>query len=164
MSLIDFPSSPSLGQNYTFNGRTWEWNGYAWDIIGLSGGGGGGGFSGNLYSLNDVNLVNLSSGQALLYNGAYWINENIVNSLNGEVGDVLALSNIPTPDPYVSFDANLGTISNLSYIEGNNGDQSVLTVIGDLVVTGSIIASNPYSIILGDTVDTNPEDIDGGQF
>jgi len=27
---IDFPSSPTLNQRYTFNGRTWQWNGSAW--------------------------------------------------------------------------------------------------------------------------------------
>jgi len=27
---IDFPSSPTLNQTYTFNGRTWKWNGTAW--------------------------------------------------------------------------------------------------------------------------------------
>lgn len=27
---IDFPSSPTLNQQYTFNGRTWQWNGTAW--------------------------------------------------------------------------------------------------------------------------------------
>jgi hypothetical protein len=27
---IDFPSSPTLNQRYTFNGRTWQWNGTAW--------------------------------------------------------------------------------------------------------------------------------------
>lgn len=163
MSLIDFPSSPNLGQKYTFNGRTWEWNGYAWDISGATGGGGST-FSGNLYSLNDVALTDPYVGQALVYDGSKWINDKVVNSLNGDTGHVIALSSTPTINPYVNFDANLGTISNLSYIEGNDGDGSVLTVLGDLVVTGSIIANNPYSIILGDTVDTKPEDIDGGQF
>lgn len=27
---IDFPSSPSIGQTYVFNGRAWTWNGSAW--------------------------------------------------------------------------------------------------------------------------------------
>ncbi len=29
---INFPSSPTLNQNYTVGTKTWVWNGYAWDI------------------------------------------------------------------------------------------------------------------------------------
>lgn len=29
---IDFPSAPTLGQLYTYGGRSWQWNGYAWDL------------------------------------------------------------------------------------------------------------------------------------
>jgi len=31
MSII-FPSSPAVNQTYTFNGRTWYWNGSAWQL------------------------------------------------------------------------------------------------------------------------------------
>ena len=31
MSNIDFPSSPSVNDEYTFNGRTWVWNGSGWE-------------------------------------------------------------------------------------------------------------------------------------
>lgn len=27
---LDFPTSPTLGQTYTFNGKTWQWNGTGW--------------------------------------------------------------------------------------------------------------------------------------
>ncbi len=30
MAVINFPSSPTVGQSYTFNGRTWTWNGQGW--------------------------------------------------------------------------------------------------------------------------------------
>lgn len=30
MALIDFPSSPSLNDEHTFEGRTWLWNGTGW--------------------------------------------------------------------------------------------------------------------------------------
>ena len=29
---IDFPSSPTLYQIYVFGSRSWQWNGYAWDV------------------------------------------------------------------------------------------------------------------------------------
>lgn len=28
---LNFPNSPSLGDIYTFSGRSWRWNGVAWD-------------------------------------------------------------------------------------------------------------------------------------
>lgn len=29
--VIDFPASPVTGQAYTYSGRTWVWNGAAWE-------------------------------------------------------------------------------------------------------------------------------------
>lgn len=29
--MIDFPTSPVVNQTYTFNGRTWVWNGSGWE-------------------------------------------------------------------------------------------------------------------------------------
>lgn len=36
MPIIDFPSSPSVNQTYTFEGRTWKWNGVGWQIFNSS--------------------------------------------------------------------------------------------------------------------------------
>ncbi len=33
MPTIDFPSSPSVNQTYTFEGRTWKFNGVGWQIF-----------------------------------------------------------------------------------------------------------------------------------
>lgn len=30
---LNFPSGPTSGAIYSFNGKTWTWNGYAWDIL-----------------------------------------------------------------------------------------------------------------------------------
>lgn len=30
---LSFPSSPTLNQEVTQNGRTWRWSGYAWQIV-----------------------------------------------------------------------------------------------------------------------------------
>jgi hypothetical protein len=35
------PASPTVGQTYTANGRTWSWTGAAWELVAASGGGGG---------------------------------------------------------------------------------------------------------------------------
>jgi hypothetical protein len=32
MALINFPTSPTLYQSFTFGAKTWIWNGYAWDL------------------------------------------------------------------------------------------------------------------------------------
>ncbi len=31
---INFPDTPTLNQSFTASGRTWTWNGYAWDSVG----------------------------------------------------------------------------------------------------------------------------------
>jgi hypothetical protein len=33
---IDFPAGPTTGQTYTYLGRSWVWNGTAWDSVGAS--------------------------------------------------------------------------------------------------------------------------------
>jgi len=33
---LDFPSSPSVGDVYTYNGRSWQWNGTAWTLVATS--------------------------------------------------------------------------------------------------------------------------------
>jgi hypothetical protein len=30
MATLNFPASPTVGQTYTANGKTWQWNGTAW--------------------------------------------------------------------------------------------------------------------------------------
>jgi hypothetical protein len=35
---LDFPTSPALNEIYTYGGRSWQWNGTAWDVYTASGG------------------------------------------------------------------------------------------------------------------------------
>jgi len=35
MAEINFPSTPFIGEPYTFGNKTWIWNGYAWDFNGV---------------------------------------------------------------------------------------------------------------------------------
>ena len=103
-------------------------------------------------------ITGFSSARPLAINNVN--NVTGVTKLNLATGDVLALSNIPTPTSGINFDANLGTIKNISNIEGNNGTNSVLTITGDLIVTGSITATTAGTVIVGDIEDTNPTDPD----
>jgi len=32
---LDFPTSPTLNEIYTFGGRSWIWNGTAWDVYSI---------------------------------------------------------------------------------------------------------------------------------
>lgn len=32
MSEINFPNSPTLGQTYSFNNISWQWNGSSWIV------------------------------------------------------------------------------------------------------------------------------------
>lgn len=34
MAVINFPTSPTVGDIYTFNGRSWQWNGSGWQTVG----------------------------------------------------------------------------------------------------------------------------------
>lgn len=31
--MIEFPSSPAVGDTYTYNTRTWAWNGDGWERV-----------------------------------------------------------------------------------------------------------------------------------
>lgn len=42
MAAIDFPSSPTVNQQYVFGVQTWEWDGISWNIVPTIGDGGGG--------------------------------------------------------------------------------------------------------------------------
>lgn len=66
MAALDFPTSPTIGDQYSANGRTWEWNGVSWGVIPASA---------LLSGLGDVTLTSPTSGDSLQYNGTKWVNK-----------------------------------------------------------------------------------------
>lgn len=86
---LDFPSTPTLNQTYTFGGRSWKWNGDAWEsVTSLI----------TLDNLLDVTVSAPADGQVLKYNSAsaVWINDSdlegtTINSLD-DIGDVTITS------------------------------------------------------------------------
>ena len=34
---LDFPPTPALNEIYTYEGRSWQWNGIAWDVYSPAG-------------------------------------------------------------------------------------------------------------------------------
>lgn len=77
MPTINFPTSPYSGQSYNFNGRTWYWNGYAWDVSTSTSGGGSGTAVQYLDQLADVTIYDPYVGQALIFNGSEWVNDYV---------------------------------------------------------------------------------------
>jgi hypothetical protein len=59
---INFPASPTLNQTYTYGSKTWQWNGYAWDIVGLS-------FDSEIIPLDDIS--NQFDGQQIRFMPTY---------------------------------------------------------------------------------------------
>lgn len=89
---LDFPSSPSPNQIYTYGSRSWIWNGVAWDSYAVS--------SGNVTSVNGLtgelglsggNSISInSSGNTLVvsYTGTGSSFNDVVTSFNGKTGSV----------------------------------------------------------------------------
>lgn len=90
MPTINFPSSPASGQIYSYNGRTWTWNGYAWDSsitivddeikVIIEGG------AEYLRELKDVNIYDPYVGQVLVYDGNLWVNDYVTAVDDGTGG------------------------------------------------------------------------------
>ena len=87
-----FPTNPPLDAEYSFEGKTWRWNGTAWVLLypgtasdpGDGGGGdnGGGGNSGDIEVLDDLLDVNLGEGPKISGSHGYYVNQD-VNLPNG---------------------------------------------------------------------------------
>jgi hypothetical protein len=91
MATINFPSNPVLNQEYTFNGKTWRWNGTGWVLTFPNNTINGYPISGNpelvLNDLIDVTINNPVSGNILAYdfNTLTWKNTDIGILINNSV-------------------------------------------------------------------------------
>ena len=85
---INFPSSPSSNQIYSYGGSSWIWTGYAWNSYSPTG----------LYldDLQDVDTAGVSSGQALVYNGSYWTYGSVAASGGGSGGGFTSSGSPPS--------------------------------------------------------------------
>ena len=65
---LNFPTGPTSGATYTYSGKTWRWNGYAWDIVSPSFVNTLNGATGNLSITGSANqvTVNTSSPQIVI--------------------------------------------------------------------------------------------------
>jgi hypothetical protein len=126
MPNINFPSSPALNQTYSFNNRTWIWNGSGWKVVTPN--------MPTVGTLSDVVLTSPTNGQALTYDTATskWINSTVasaggVTSFNTRTGAVtltsLDVTNALTFTPYNStnpagYTSNVGTVTSVSASAG----------------------------------------------
>ncbi len=132
---LDFPSSPSLNAEYTYNTKTWVWNGSAWSlkktgssaildlILGVDGAGSG----------LDADLLDGQHGSYYLDWGNITSKPDPVITLAGDLTGSVTLTDLSSGTLTATIAANsveLGTdtagnyvasISNGSYITGGNG-------------------------------------------
>jgi len=66
MAALNFPAAPSVSDQYTANGKTWEWDGTSWNVVPANA---------LLSTLGDVSLTSPTSGDSLHYNGSSWVNK-----------------------------------------------------------------------------------------
>ena len=85
MAVLNFPTSPTTGERYTANGRTWEWNGVSWGVIPASA---------LVSGLGDVTLTSVTTGDLLQYDGTDWVNATTELNDNTDV----SLTSVTTGD------------------------------------------------------------------
>ena len=136
---IDFPASPTLNVTYTFGGRTWKWNGTAWES------------TSSLITLDNILDVTISSpanGQLLKYNSAsaQWVN----GADNIQVG-ITAVNEIDTSAGNLIIDSFGGTTT----VDDN------LIVSGDLTVNGTTTTINTTTLNVSDNIVILNNDVTG---
>jgi hypothetical protein len=141
---LDFPPSPSLNQIYTISGKSWKWNGEAWESYTFS----------------------TSAGTISGTPNEISISESGGNYTVGLPSDVVVGSGISTN--YLNF-ANGATFSGnssgvtLSNTLNVSGD---LNIAGRLLVDGVIVSKSGFSGFTGNGIvePVTDVDLDGGEF
>jgi hypothetical protein len=92
--MINFPSNPTTGDVYSFQGRIWRWNGVSWRTIASSYSGNViiiGGSSGNVVSVNgQTGIVTLSTANVAEYGNLYFTNSRAIGALTAGAGISIA--------------------------------------------------------------------------
>lgn len=135
MPVLNFPSNPTLNQTYSFNGKTWIWNGQGW-ALSKSGALNGivignvvpaaGTFTtlaANTFSANSLNIAGVIQANAINSNTSISALGNVTGgnfSTTGTVSSNTVLSNTITATGNVAV-GNLSTAGNISaqYFIGN---------------------------------------------
>jgi hypothetical protein len=141
---LDFPPSPSVNNTYSFGGKTWKWNGAAWEVY---------------FSIDSGAAVVGTSFEVEVTAGA-------TQYIIGLPNDVVLGGGISTN--YLNF-ANGATFSGnssgvtLSNTLNVSGD---LNIAGRLLVDGVIVSKSGFSGFTGNGIvePVTDVDLDGGEF
>ena len=157
---ITFPSNPTVGQQFTAAGITWEWNGSSWESLPPASSSGGG--STTLGGLTDVTLSSLSTDQVIRYDGSSaWLNEqnNILNvttkaSDNVNLAVILgsaATGNVETfADDTLYYNPSTALMSGVSI----SGTSTGLSGNPNITVTNLTVSGNANFTSTGDATFT----------
>jgi hypothetical protein len=126
---LDFPPSPSLNEIYTFGGRSWKWNGTAWDSYNPAAG-------------DVVSSLNGTTGSITLAAGS-----NVGITTSGTTITISSTSSGGISGPYViSFNGLTGSVQGVSSFNGLTGSvQGVSSIRG---LTGTVGLTNGSGISL----------------
>lgn len=127
MPAINFPSNPSVNQNFTVGSNTWIWSGTAWNIKPPGS---------NLDDLTDVDLTGVLDGQVLYYNGATssWGPLSLTSSFNGgSISNTLQIQN---------SSSSSGTGSGALVVLGGVGIGGALNVGSSGTFSGALSGTN----------------------
>lgn len=120
---LDFPSSPTINDTYSFGGNTWRWNGTAWENYSSSKG------------FSYVSSVNGLSGHMSLSAGNDITLSNVGQNIVISIDDGGILNNVPIATTssrgVASFDANTFNVSTTGHVAVKTGINAKRIVILD---------------------------------
>ena len=143
---LDFPPSPSVNNTYSFGGKTWKWNGAAWEVY---------------FTIDSVAAITGTSFEVEVTAGA-----STGQYIIGLPNDVVVGSGISTN--YLNF-ANGSTFSGNSFgvtLSNNMNISGDLNIAGRLLVDGVIVSKSGFSGFTGNGIvePVTDVDLDGGEF
>ena len=141
---INFPSSPSVNDSHTANGKTWIWNGEYWKLYGAQ-------IKGVSLEISDTAPSNpvpgdmwfeSDTGSTFTYYDGAWVElgntATVTTFLTDADGDTIVHVEESADEDVIRFD--------VAGIEKGYFNSSGLTVSGDISVTGSYVGLSSDSI------------------
>ena len=117
--MINFPSNPTTGDVYSFQGRIWRWNGVSWRTIASSYSGNIiilGGSSGNVISINgQTGIVTLSTADITEQGNLYFTNARVYANIIG-----LGYATNTYINTRLLTKANVSDLTTSNVVEGSN--------------------------------------------